>query len=179
MASEILNLDAHTIYVGDDDPTNTLLLRIKSTKLPELEEVTKEHLGGGAMAQLVIGMRAFKMSPFTFKLEGYNPEIDRRFMPITPRRIKYTVRGNITNLRTHAETELKIIIEGRMTKMTKSELERDKSVESDYEINEIVWLEEFHGGVEKKFFDYWAGPAGLRIEGQPVAPTLARNLGVA
>lgn len=179
MASELLHLDAANLFVGDEDPSNSKFLQLKTLKMFDLEEITKEHLGGGAMAQIVIGTRAFKVAPVTFKLEGYNPDVDARFMPAGQRRIKYTVRGNISNLRTHAETEIKAVIEGRMTKMSKSDFERDKGIESEYEINEILYLELFYGGVEKLYFDYWAGPAGLRRDGAPVAPALARNLGLA
>lgn len=179
MASTIYHMDSANLYVGDEDPTNGKFLVIKNVTLqPELEEVTKDHSGGGAAVVIQIGMGIFKVAPLKFKLEGYNDDVDSQFMPLGPRRVKYTVRGNIVDLATHEDIDVKTIVTGRMTKVTKSDFERDKGLESDYEVSEILGMEVFFNGQEKFYFNYFKGMAGVRRNGQPLFAAKARNLGI-
>ena len=177
MSSTIRHLDAANLFVGDDDPTNSLFLILKNVKLPSLEEVTKEHMGGGAVAGIELGMRAIQPLKFPFQLEGFNPEQISRFMPGSGR-IKYTMRGNIRDIRDHTDLEVKAVIEGRMTKVEMSEFEKEKGINTDYEIKEVAFYSLFYNGVEKFYFDYFSGPAGVRMDGQPMFPALSRNLGL-
>lgn len=179
MASTILNMDAAALYVGDDDPTDAEFLTIKNIKIPALEEATKDHSGGGAMSEIAIGTRKIVALVLSFQLEGFNPKVMSRFMPGGPSRIKYTVRGNVRDVRDHTDLEIKAIIEGRMTKYEPSEFEKDSGMTSDYEVKEVTKYQLFFGQQEKFFFDYFLGPRGLRIDGQPMFPALARNLGMA
>jgi phage tail tube protein FII len=179
MASTIRHLDMVNLFAGDDDPTKSLFLVIKNVKLPSREETTKEHSGGGAIAGIELGMRYLRALAVSFQLEGLNPDENRRFMPSAPARINYTMRGNVRDIRDHTDIEFKAIIEGRMTKVDLSEFDRDKGTQTDYEIKEIVRYTEYFGGVEKFHFDYFSGPAGLRIDGVLAHATAARNLGLA
>jgi phage tail tube protein FII len=178
MSATLYNLDSANLYVGDDDPSDSQFLTLKTVKVPALEEQTKEHLGGGAIASIDMGMRYFKIAPLTFSLEGFNPTIMPRFMPGGAARIKYTVRGNIRDIRTHDDIALKAIIEGRMTKSEISEFKRDDGISADYEIKEILFYHLFFGKDEKIYYDYWAGPNGIRMNGASVLDNVARNLGL-
>jgi phage tail tube protein FII len=176
MASTIYHMDAANLFVGDDDPTNSLYLSLMNVKLPTLEEVTKEHSGGGAIASIELGMRVMKALTMTFKLVGMDPKVHNRFMPASP--IKYTMRGNMRDIREQKDIEVKAIIQGRMSKAEMSDFDKSKGVESDYEIKEVPFYQLFFGGDEQQYFDLYAGPAGLRIGGQPVFGTIAANLGL-
>lgn len=178
MPATLYNLDAANLFVGDDDPTDSQFLALKSVKIPSMEEQTKEHMGGGAIASIDLGMRSFKIAPLTFSLEGFNPTVITRFMPAGPARIKYTVRGNIRDVRTHEDIALKAIVEGRMTKAEVSEFKKDDGITTEYEIKEILFFHLFFGGDEKVYFDYWAGPNGLRMDNVSVLAGPARNLGL-
>lgn len=179
MPATLFNLDAANLFVGDDDPTNSQFLTLKNVKLPGMEEQTKEHMGGGAVASIRLGMRSFSIAALTFTLEGFNPTVMTRFMPVAAQRIKYTVRGNIRDIRTHEDISMRAIVEGRMTKSELSDFKKDDGVTTDYEINEILFYHLYFGAEEKIYFDYWAGPNGLRIDGVDALPGVARNLGLA
>jgi len=172
-------MDMANLFVGDDDPSNSLFHVIKNIKFPSLEETTKEHMGGGAVVGLEIGMRSIKPVNLTFQVEGMAPDTSARFMPANPARIKYTVRGNMRDLKTHEDLEVRAIVEGRMTKVEYSEFDRDKGMTTDYEIKEVFFYSLHIGGIERLYFDYWAGPSGIRIDGATRYQAVARNLGLA
>ena len=93
-------------------------------------------------------------------------------------RIKYTIRGNVYDLREQTDLELKAIIQGRLTKMEMGEFTRDAGMTEDYEIKEALFYSISLGGQEKFYFDYFSGPAGFRVNGQVVQQRAARNLGL-
>lgn len=179
MASTIQHLDMANIFVGDDDPTKSVYLTLKNFKLPSLEEMTKDHTGGGTAMGITIGMALIQAPTFTFQLEGLNPDIDERFMPGLQRRIKYTVRGNVSDLRDHRDIEVKAIIEGRMTKVEMSDFDREKGSTTDYEIKEVMFYALYFDNEEKWYLDYFAGASGVRRNGELMFPQKARNLGLA
>ncbi len=178
MPATLFNLDSANLFVGDDDPTNSQFLTLKTVKIPGMEEQTKDHMGGGAVASIKLGMRSFTIAPLSFSLEGFNPDIMPRFMPAGPARIKYTIRGNVRNIRTHEDLPLRAIVEGRMTKAEISEFKKDDGVSTDYEINEVLFYHLYFGNQEKIYFDYWAGPNGLRMDGVSTLQGVSRNLGL-
>jgi P2 family phage contractile tail tube protein len=171
-------LDAAAIFVGDDDPTDAEFLSIKSVKIPALRERTKDHSGGGAVMAIQIGMRYIEPLELTFRLEGFNERPMGRFMSSGPERINYTIRGSVRDLRTHAERPVRAIINGRMTKVEPGDFSKDQGIETDYQIMEILRYQLFIDNVEKYYFDYFAGPAGVRIDGTEPFRSMARNLGL-
>ena len=174
-----LHLDAANIFVGDGDPTKSLFLVIKNVKLPTLEEITKTHLGGGAIDELEIGMGAIKAPMLTFQLDGFNPETLVRFMPGTPRRIKYTIRHNVWDVREQANKPLVAVVEGRMSKVETSEFDKEKGVTEDYEIKEVAFYKMEYDGAEKIYYDYFLGPNGIRMNGVATQADVAANIGLA
>jgi phage tail tube protein FII len=178
MASAFMQMDAANIFVGDDNPTDSLFLSIKNVNFPDLEEGTKEHIGGGAAGVIEMGNRVIRPFNFTFQLEGFNADHIGTFMPSNGARLKYTVRANLRDLRTHADVPVLGVIEGRMTKMTTSEFTRDNGVTTDYEIKEVFFYTLHVGGQEKLYFEYLKGLAGVRKNGQAMFAAPARNLGL-
>lgn len=179
MPATIFHMDSANLFVGDDDPTNSQFLVIKDIKLPTQEEETKEHKGGGAAATVELGLRHFMPFTLGFNLEGYTPDVINKFMASGAAQLRYTVRGNIRDVRTHKDIELKAIIGGRMTKADIGEFKRDDGIGTEYEIKEVMFYQRFFDGNEEFYFDYFAGMAGVRIDGLPKFGDVARNLGLA
>ncbi len=176
MSNTIYNLDTANLFVGDDDPENSQFLVLNSLTLPALEESTRSHSGGGAAATIDIGMRKINALTFPFQLTGLTPDVTAKFMP--SRRTKYTIRGNISDVRSQKDIPLLAVVEGRMIKATTSEFRKDGEVSSDYEIREVVFYSLKIDSDEKFYFDYFAGPNGVRVNGVSIFSDVARNIGL-
>ncbi len=177
MASTLYHMDVATLFVGDDDPRNSQFITLRNVKIPALTEKTKDHTGGGAMSSLELGMGVFEAFSLDFSLEGFNPDV-MKFVG-QRNRLPLTIRGNVRDVRTHENKELRAIVQGKMVKYEPSQFERDSGMNSDYQVKEIVFYHLFFAGQEKVYFDYFTGPAGIRIDGTPVMDDVARNLGMA
>jgi phage tail tube protein FII len=176
MSATIYNLDTANLFVGDDNPDNSQFLTLNGAKVPMLEESTRTITPGGGIVAMDIGMRKITISPFTFKLNGINPDVMPKFM--TNRRIKYTLRGNVSNVRTQEDIPLLAVVEGRMIKVDIGEFRKDTEVDTDYEIREIAYYMLKLGDQEKYYLDVFAGPNGVRIDGNPIFRDVARNIGL-
>lgn len=177
MANTLYIMDAAALFLGDEDPTDAEIITIKSVKIPALKEKTKSHMGGGATMEINLGMRAIEPLEFTFKLEGVNEKAMSQLMPVAGR-LKYTVRGNIRDLRSGADIGIRAIIDGRMTSYEPGEFSRDNGMESDYMFAEIMGYRLIVNDVEKFYFDFFAGPLGVRVNGVQIFRGQARNLGL-
>lgn len=177
MAGTIFNMDSANLFVGDDDPTNSQFLTLKNVKIPGIIEKTKEHTGGGASASIELGTGIIQAPVLTFSLEGVNPDVMTKILQ--PQRLKYTIRGNIRDLRTHDEIPLRAIVQGKMVKYESSQFEKETGMSTDYEIKEIVFYHLYFNNREKIYFDYFSGAAGIRIDGVATQQARARNLGLA
>lgn len=178
MANTLFIMDAAAIFVGNADPTEAEIITIKSVKIPTLTEKTKEHMGGGATMGINLGMRVLEALELSFKLEGFNPKVMGQLMPGNSQRTDYTIRGNVRDLTANTDIGVRAIVNGRMVKYEPSEFSRDQSIESDYMIQEVYRYQLFLDDQEKFYFDYAAGPLGVRIDGQQVFRAQARNLGL-
>jgi hypothetical protein len=177
MANTIERIDAANLFVGDDDPSASLHLKIKSVGIIlDLEEATMSHKAGGHVMTLEMGERSFTMGTLKFSMTGIDTDVMTRFMPSS--RIKYTVRANLRDLKKDIDVSLVAIVEGRMVRVTHKDFEKESDVGSEFEIKEIVNYELYKNGQEIFWFDYFAGPSGYRRNGQPMFPELSRNLGL-
>lgn len=177
MASKLMILTAATMFLGDDNPDESLHLSLTNFKIPALTAQTKDHMAGGAMMGLKINMGIIEPLEFTFKLAGINREAMSKFMnPAGP--INYTVRGNLRDINLQEDVAILAVIKGVMTSTDMSEYSRDGGVDSDYKIDEVTAYRLYIGGVEKHYFDWAQGPAGVRVDGIPIFNNVARNLGL-
>ncbi|WEJ60251.1 phage major tail tube protein [Devosia sp. FJ2-5-3] len=175
-AATINHIDAATIFVGDDDPTNSQHLVMKGVKLATLTERLRDFSPGGAPMGLQLGMRKLEALEMTFKLEGLNPSVRPKFMPL--QRTVYTVRANVRDIARQVDLPFKAIVEGRMTQIEMGELGTDDGVESDYRISEIFYWQTFLNNQELEYFSALEGYPGVRINGVQVFRTVAANLGL-
>ncbi len=176
MSKTIYNLDTANLFVGDDDPENSQFLTLMSVKIPSLEEATRTIEPGGGIVAIDFGLRKINALSISFGLSGINPDVMPKFMP--SRRTAYTIRGNISDVRTQEDIPLVATIQGRMTKLDVGEFKKGGEVNSDYEIKEIVHYMLKIGDQEKFYMDAFAGPNGVRIDGVPVFRDVARNIGL-
>lgn len=175
-AATALHVDAATLYVGDDDPTNSQHLVLKGVKLPPLREKTREHSPGGAPMSINLGMRKLEALEPTFKLEGINPTVQNKFMPQV--RTMYTMRANIRDVVQQRDIAMKAIIEGRLQEVDMGDFGTDDAVESDYKITEVMYYQVFFDNQEKWYFSFAEGYAGARIDGAQIFRQVAANLGL-
>lgn len=180
MASNtIYELDMANLFCGDEDPSRSQFLTLENVKLPTLTEKTKDHMPGGGVIGLKIGMRSFEPLSMTFKLRGLNPDVMNKFGVNGNARRKYTFRGNVRDLAEGINLKAEGIITGRLVKVDQGEFSRDEGVSNDYEVAEIVGYQFILDGKEKVYFDYFAGPIGWRVDGVSEFAEEARNLGLA
>lgn len=175
-AATVFHVDAATLFVGDDDPTNSQHLVLKGVKMPTLTEKTRDHSPGGGPMAIKLGMRKLEALEPTFKLEGLNPSVQNKFMP--PSRTMYTMRANIRDVVQQRDIAMKAIIEGRLQEFDMGEFGTDDSVESDYKLSEVMYYQVIFDGQEKWYYSFAEGYAGVRIDGAQVFRQVAANLGL-
>lgn len=175
-APGILHVDAATLFVGDDDPTNSLHQVIKGVKLPPITEKTRDHAPGGGPMGVKLGMRKIEALEPTFKAEGINPTVKNKLFPGT--RTMYTMRANIRDIGRQVDIPLKAIISARLMEVDMDEFGTDDSLETSYKLAEVMYYQVFIDNTERWYFNFDEGYAGVRIDGQPVFRQVAANLGL-
>ncbi|MFN3892010.1 MAG: phage major tail tube protein [Beijerinckiaceae bacterium] len=171
-------MDMATIMVGNDQPESLNHLKLTGVQLPSLEEMTSGHTPGGSVMALDIGMTMLNALNLTFKMKGLNPESSRKLGIGQARRIDYTIRGNVRDVREDRNFAAKAVVNGRMTMVNPSEFARESGIDEDFAIKEIVRYSLFLDGSEKFYFDFFRGPAGARVDGNPIFGAQAGNLGL-
>lgn len=175
-ASSIHNVEAATLFVGDDDPTNSQHLVLKNVKLPTLTEKTRPHTGGGIPMSVNLGVKKLESLESSFKLEGINPDVMNKFM--TPRRKMFTMRASIRDVVKQTKVALVATFEARMIEADMGEFGTDDSVDSDYKLAEIMFYQLMLGNNEKYYFSFAEGYTGVRVDGVEIFREEAANLGL-
>ena len=175
--STIYNLDSANLFTGDDDPTKSEFLVIESIKFPTLEESTKEFKPGGGVMSIDLAMKSLKSLTLGFKLFGLQPRVMGKFMKET--KDHYTIRGNLYDVKTQENLKVVGVVFGKMVKADMGEFKKEDGVSTDYEIKEVTKYKLHVAGDEKYYFDFFAGPGGVRVNGQKIFKQAARNLGLA
>jgi phage tail tube protein FII len=176
--SNIYLMQSASLLAGDADPGNTHFLDITGVKLPMLQENSTDHKPGGGALGIKIGMGQTEALTLSFKMKGLTPDLLTQFGVNAPRRRKYTIRGSVLDLRENIEIPGLCVVEGRMMKADLSEFSPDNGVDADYEIHEVVHYELHLNNQEKYYFNFFTGPAGVRINGVATLGDRARNLGL-
>ncbi|MDQ0301350.1 phage major tail tube protein [Ancylobacter polymorphus] len=171
-------MEAANLFVGEPDPQRALGLVLDTFKLPALQEKTRGHTGGGALAEIRMGTRVFEPFEFTFSLRGINPDVMDRVMSATGR-LSYYLLGNVRNMITNEEIPGRAVIEGRMTKSDMGAFNAERGFSTDYQIDDVLHYSLHLNSQEKYWFQYQDGPLGWRVNGQIVFQTMARNIGLA
>jgi P2 family phage contractile tail tube protein len=176
--STIYELDMANLFAGDDDPTKSQFMVIETIKLPMLQEKTKEHMPGGGVMGVKIGMRAIEPLEVTFKLRGFNPDVMNKFGLSSPHRHRYTIRGSVRDLREGNSFPVVAVVEGRLVKVAADDFRREDGIAHDYEIAEIMKYQLMWNNQEKYYIDFFAGPIGWRVDGRVAFQQEAAHLGL-
>lgn len=176
--STIYEMTAAAIFT-DEDPTKAHHLDLENVKIPALSERSKDHTPGGGVMSVKFGMRSIEPITIDFKLKGINPRTMAQFGINTPNRRRYTVRGNVIDMRTGEEIASKAIVEGRILSVDIDQFSRDSGVSTGYRLDEIVHYEFHLGNDEIYYFNFWEGPSGFRVNGVSTFLSMTRNLGLA
>lgn len=171
-------LQKAALFADDDNPNNAHHLDLTSVKLPMLQESSTDHKPGGGAMGIKIGMGQVEALSMSFKMKGVAPDLLVQFGINAPRRRKYTIRGNIVDVQEAIDIPAVAVIEGRIIKADLSEFSSDNGSDSDFEVHEITFYNLVINGREKFHMDYWAGPAGVRVDGVATQGAVARNLGL-
>lgn len=155
--------EAVTLFVGDDGPDNDKRLILTSVKLPTLEEKSQTHFAGGAIGEIEIAGLGLNPLEITFALKGYDPQSMSQFGLGQRRKQNYTIYGAIRDLKGDAPVELKVVLQGRMTRLEGDDLQRGELVGHSHTIKEILRYQCFWNGAEKYFYDFWN--SAWRVDG--------------
>lgn len=174
--STIFHMDAASLFVGDEE--NGHHLDLANVKPAALEEMEEDFIGAGAGMQVGIPMAAINKLMVPFQIKGLAPDLQKHFMGATRKR--FTIRGNVFNLRTEEDMAARISIQGKMRKAETSQFEKSSGVNTDFEIGNIFVYEMYVGeGTSPLYaFDYFAGIGSIVIDGQRPYAGKARNLGL-
>jgi phage tail tube protein FII len=145
------------MIAGDDGPDNSKHLTLDSVKMPDLEENSQEHFGGGAIGAIMVGGLGLKALEIGFKAKGFDPQLKRQFGLGLPgkRRINYTIFGVYRDLQGGDLQEMKAVAEGRLASISGDEMKRGELQGFDYKITEIMRYRLYFGNKEELFYDYF------------------------
>lgn len=174
--STIYHMDAAALYVGDEE--NGHHLDLVNVKPPALEEMYEDIIGAGAGMQVEIPMAAINKIMVPFQLKGFAPDMQKHFMGLTRKR--FTIRGNVFNIRTEENVPCRMIVEGKIKKSEVGQFQKANGVDSDFEIGGIYFYQMFYdGGASPLYeFDYFAGIGGIVVDGERPFAGKARNIGL-
>lgn len=175
MAATIYVMEAVNLFAGDDDPTKSKHLTIEELKLPTLQEKNTKHHAGGSCAEIevAVGMEALQS---TFKLKGWDPDLMIQFGLGSNRRLPFTARGVIRDLRTNRAIEAVALMEGRLGKIEADAFKRGDLQGHDYMIHEIMHYELFFDNAEKIYWDFFT--QDYRVNRKSVNADERRILGI-
>ncbi|WP_342361411.1 phage major tail tube protein [Terrarubrum flagellatum] len=176
--ADIFEMDLANIFVGDPDPKKSLHTSLKSVKLPDLKLMSKEHKPAGAAGSVNFRMNSIDALKFTFKCAGFTPDLSAKFGIGVGLNEPYFMLGNVRNLRTGEQFPGRAVVRGVITAISPSEFTAGDGIEHDYEIDEVTHYEFLLNNQEIYYFDFWEGPAGVRINGVSVMQQAARNIGI-
>lgn len=150
-----------SVAVGDVGPDNIKWQNLDSAQLPDLEEMSEAHHGGGSIGEIEWGSLGIKALAPSFKLKGYDGQVLSQFGQRL--RVPYTFRGILRDKRTQKPQGLRAIFYARLGKVSGDAFERGKLMGHDHGLIEVVHYELYLDEKEKFYWD-WNEPA-WRVDG--------------
>lgn len=154
--SEIYLMEATTLYIGDADPSASKHLKLDSLALPELEYVTVDHSGGGAVMETDFSMNILKKMNPTFKLAGFDPDSYRAFGIGSSQVQTFTARGILRAKSNGKAYGALAIMRGAIGRVAPDAFERANKLGHDHQIIELQRYSLTVGGEEWFHVDYFA-----------------------
>lgn len=156
--SDILLLEAVSMFLGDADPEKSKHLKLTSMTLPNLEEQTATHNPGGGPGEVIFGMGSIKAVQPTFKMAGFDEEAFRLFAVGQTLIQNITCYGVIRSKREGKALQGKAIFRGKIGKITADAYERGKEFGHDYNLIDVTHYELSIGGQSWYNWDFWTTP---------------------
>lgn len=151
----MITIEACNLFAGDHDPTASHHLEITELKLPELQEKYAEHEAGGARVAIEIATIIQKLDP-SFKFIGTNPELLTQFGLGSKQTMTYTAYEVARDRLSGVASERKIVMRGRLGKVTEDAFKAGDLVHTDYAIMGLVHYELWQAGNELLYWDFAA-----------------------
>jgi uncharacterized protein len=156
--SNVLLLEAASLFLGDADPTKSKHLSLTSLTLPTLEYQTVDHNPGGGSGQISFSMNSINKIEPTFKIAGFDPEGFRLFAIGSGQVNNVTAYGVIRDKREGRALQGKAVFRGSIGKLTPDAFTRGNEFGHDYSMIEVSHYELWVGGVEWWTWDFWTQP---------------------
>lgn len=145
--------EAATLAAGDVGPDNIKWQQLESIQLPDLEEMSESHQGGGSVGEVEWGNLGIKALAPTFKLKGWDPQVMALFGART--RTPWTVRGALRNKQTQVAIGVRAILYARLGKISPDAFERGKLLSHDHQMLEVVHYELYFDEKEMVYWDHF------------------------
>ncbi len=153
--TDIIVMEAASLFIGDHDPEASKHLKLQSFTLPLLEYVTVDHLGGGAAGELEISMNAIRKLEPSFKLAGFDKDAYRLFGVGSNEVNVFTGYGVLANQRTAKRVSAKVVFRGMIGRMQADAFDRSNVMGHDHKLAEVTRYDLEVGGQEWWSWDYW------------------------
>ena len=136
-----------------NDPTTSRHLNLESVGLPELEEKTDNHIGGGMVGEIDIGMGVYKPLEIKFKSKGVDIPMMRDFGLGSAKRLPYTIVGARRDRITGEMFEMKAHFEGRLVQISQDDMKRGENQSFDFTFKEVFHYELYERGEQLFYYD--------------------------
>lgn len=161
--SNLYVMEAVNLFCGDHDPSKSKYLSLTSLTLPTLEEATADHMPGGSMLGLQLGMGAINALEAGMSLAGHDPDMLSLFGLGSRKREVFTAYGVVKNKRTSEEIEAKAVMHARLGRIAPDDFERGSLQGHEYGLIEIVHYESYFDQKEKHYVDFFT--QAWRVDG--------------
>ncbi|MGI3901228.1 MAG: phage major tail tube protein [Janthinobacterium lividum] len=162
----IFTNESFTIYVGNDDPGNDKRKSVTNLSLPDLEELTASHHAGGSRIEVEVAVGGMKALMVKFKATGWDSQTMSQMGVSGRANYPFTLKSVVRDKATGRGLGVKVVVWGRLTKLSPSEQKRGDLFGHDHEIKEIVHYELHYDDSEKYYWDYASTPEIWRVDGE-------------
>lgn len=136
--ADIYVMEQVNLFLGDENPDESLHLALQSMTLPTLEYATSTHMGGGAVMEVEWNMGVLKALKPTFKLVGFAHNAYRAFgigsnLPRT-----YTARGGLRRKSDGKLFKAVATFKGTISKLAAESFEAGKALGHDHEFADLT-----------------------------------------
>lgn len=169
-------MEAVNLFAGDHDPANSRHLTLDELKLPDMQEMFQDHTPGGAPVQVEIGTGVIQKLEPTFKLKGFDPELQVQFGLGSKKLTRFTAYGVMRNAKTGEGIQSIATINGRLGRIAADAQKRGELNGHEYAINQVMSYELEFAGRELFAWDFFTNT--LRINGVDQNAETNRMLGI-
>lgn len=162
MSTVFIN-ESFNIYIGNDDADNDKRKRITNLSIPDLEELTASHHAGGSRFEVEVAVGGMKALMVKFKATGWDAQTMSQMGVVRNAPYPFTMKSVVRDKQAGTALGVKVVVWGRLTKLSPGEMKRGDLYGFDHEIKEIVHYELYFGNTEQYYWDYATTPETWRV----------------